>query len=130
MELEGLSVFAGPAFHGFKPALTWRVQSRDAGIFYTGDTGFSDEVAESANGVDLLVAECSFPDDSPADGHLSPRSAGRLARRAQAGKLLRVHLYPVFEEDPSVPAGKEFGGDVSVASDGMVIDVGKDGGRY
>jgi len=122
----GLTFTAGPAFHGGRPALSWRVEHGGTALAYTGDTGPSEELAAFFSGADLLAAECSFPDRCPEEGHLTPRTAGELARSAGVGTLVLVHLYPWFEDDPRIEAAKEFEGDVTVAFDGMVIEA--DGG--
>ncbi|MCK4236119.1 MAG: MBL fold metallo-hydrolase [Candidatus Krumholzibacteria bacterium] len=110
--------------HGDHEALAYRVDRRDASIVYTGDTAFTESLVELAKDTDLLVSECSFPDDRPAEGHLTPSDVGRLASRSRAGRVVLVHLYPVFEgSDPARSVKKHYGGPVIAARDGMTIDL-------
>jgi len=119
-----VSVVAGQADHGGRSALSYRVEHAGASMVYTGDTAYSERVAELARGADLLVTECSFPDDQAVDGHLTPSGAGRLASRAGVKEVLLVHMYPLFgRTDPAALVRKHFDGAVTVARDGMTIDL-------
>src|SRR4030043_254397 len=51
-----------------------------------------------ASDVDLLVLECSFPNDKKVEGHLTPSLAGRIALESRCKKLLLVHFYPVCDQ--------------------------------
>jgi len=100
-------------------SLAYSVRDNDAFLVYTGDTGPSTELAQWAQGCDLMLAECSLPDDRGIDIHLTPTSAGELARTAGAQKLVLTHFYPVFgDSDPGVVATRAFGAAVTVAHDG------------
>jgi ribonuclease BN (tRNA processing enzyme) len=122
--LGSLEVVAGPAEHRGRPALSWRVSAGGEQLVYTGDTSFCDELALFARGARLLVSECSFPDGSAVDGHMTPEAVGRLASIAQVGQVLLVHLYPVFgEADPAAAVRRTFAGAVRIAHDGMIVDL-------
>jgi ribonuclease BN (tRNA processing enzyme) len=100
-------------------SVAYSVRDKDAFLVYTGDTGASAELAEWARGCDLMLAECSLPDDRGIDIHLTPSSAGELAQSAAARKLVLTHFYPVFgDSDPGVVAARVFGAAVEVAHDG------------
>lgn len=117
-------VVADQAIHGGRSALSYRIEHAGASMVYTGDTEYSERVAELARGVDLLVAECSFPDDQPARGHLTPSGVGRLASRARVKAVVLVHMYTLFgRTDPAALVRKHFGGSVTAATDGMTIDL-------
>lgn len=79
-------------------SLAYRIDAREGSVGYTGDTGPSDEVAEFLTGVDLLIAECSLPDDQAIDNHLSPARVARLAGRARPGTLAVTHVYPQLQD--------------------------------
>ncbi len=106
-------------------SLAYAVRAGDVRLVYTGDTGPSDELAAFAAGCDLLVAECSLPDERAVDLHLTPTQAGVLARAADARRLVLTHFYPVFGgTDPARVAAAEYGGDVVAARDGDAFTVG------
>jgi ribonuclease BN (tRNA processing enzyme) len=94
-------------------------------IVYTGDTGPSDELAQWAAGADLLLAECSLPDERAVAGHLTPTSAGRLAGAAAARRLVLTHFYPQVEPvDIRALVAREYAGPVTLAGDGDRFAVG------
>lgn len=102
--------------------LSWRVDA-DAGwsLLYTGDTNEDERVSALGRGVDLFVAECSFPEEEAAPNHLTPASAARLAASAGAKRLLLSHFYP--SNDPQAArerASLGFDGPVEIARDGSV----------
>ena len=89
----GLRVTAAATPHT-EASLAYRLEEDGAALGYTGDTGPSEEVAAFLAGVEVLVAECSVPDDEAFDAHLSPSSLATLAQRAAPGRLVVTHVYP------------------------------------
>jgi len=67
-------------------------------VVYSGDTDFSDNLVSLANGADLLICESAFPDAAKVPGHLSPSTAGEIARRANVGQLVLTHFYPECDQ--------------------------------
>jgi ribonuclease BN (tRNA processing enzyme) len=93
-------------------------------LAYTGDTPENPVVAELARAVDLFVIECSNPDDRAVAGHLTPSSAGRLARDSQCRRVLLTHFYP--DMDPELAragAAHFFTGPIDLACDGSVHEL-------
>ncbi len=94
LNAAGLRLTSVPTLHT-PEALAWRVElPGGASLLYTGDTGPNPDVAELGRGVDLFVAECSFPDGTKAEHHLTPSGAAELARAAGARALVLSHFYP------------------------------------
>jgi ribonuclease BN (tRNA processing enzyme) len=112
-------------------AVSWRVElASGTALAYTGDTGPSPRVAELARGADLLVAECSFPEELAVPNHLTPRGAAQLAAEAGAARLLLTHFYPSL--DPSAAAreaARYYDGPIETARDGSLHALGDDEGR-
>lgn len=106
-------------------SVAYRFTSRDdSSVVISGDTDYSTELAGLAASCDVLICECSYPDDMKVEGHLTPSYAGRMARESGAKKLVLTHLYPpTYTVDLVAQAGKEYDGPVVVAKDGMRIDV-------
>ena len=83
-------------------------------------------LAEFCRGADLLVAECSLPDDRVGDNHLSPSRVARLASRSDPRRLVATHIYPQFRNSADVAsliAASGFGGPIDLAREGLVIDL-------
>ncbi len=115
---------AGIVLEAFKTphtasSLAFGVRDGERRVVYTGDTGPSEALASWASGCDLLLAECSLPEDRAIDIHLTPGQAGELARQASARRLVLTHFYPPVEgTNPAAAAAKVFGGEVAEARDG------------
>jgi ribonuclease BN (tRNA processing enzyme) len=100
-------------------SVAYAVQDGTARLVYTGDTGFDETLADWASGCNLMLAECSLPDDRKIEGHLTPSLAGKLAQRADTRRLVLTHFYPVFGDvDPAALAAVHYAGDVTAARDG------------
>jgi ribonuclease BN (tRNA processing enzyme) len=93
-------------------------------LVYTGDTGPSTALGEWARGCDLLVAECSLPDEMAIPTHLTPERCAELAATAEPGMLVLTHFYPPVES-VDIPAviGERFHGPVALATDGWAIEL-------
>lgn len=64
---------------------------------YTSDTGFTRALGAFARGVDLLVMECSFFKDKPAEKHLELAEAMFLTRLAKPKRVLLTHFYAEWD---------------------------------
>lgn len=105
-------------------SLAVRIESGGGALGYTGDTAFSEELADFFSGADVLISECSFREPREGVPHLSAREAALLASRAGASRLIVTHFY--FEVDE--PALKQeleanFAGELIVGRDGLSLDV-------
>lgn len=106
-------------------SLAFAVRCGDDRLVYTADTGPSSALAGWAAGCDLLLAECSLPDEYAMDIHLTPASVATLARDARARRLVLTHFYPQFgDADPAALVRRTFDGDVTAARDGDRFDIG------
>ena len=106
-------------------SLAWAVTSGTRRLVYTGDTGPSEALGDWAADCDLLVAECSLPDTMAMAIHLTPASAGALAARSRAKRLVLTHLYPPVEGVDILGAvAAVYRGPAVVAGDGDVFETG------
>jgi len=109
-------------------ALSWRVEplgSRAAwSLVYTGDTPEDPRVAKLARGAEVLLAECSFPEEEAVPNHLTPSAAARLARTARVRRLVLTHFYPSLDpEEARARAARIFDGPIELARDGAVFEL-------
>ncbi len=108
------------------PDVGYRVEvpALDRTLVYTGDTEACPELAALARNADLLISECSFPDDGRMEGHLTPTQIGRIAEEAGVKHLLLTHLYPVCDrEDILSSVRKVYSGRVEKAEDLMRVSL-------
>jgi ribonuclease BN (tRNA processing enzyme) len=100
------------------------VQAEGRSLVYSGDTDYCGNIVRLGKEADLLILECSFPEERKKEGHLTPSLAGRIAREAQSKKLLLTHFYPVFQgHDIREECRKEYSGEILLAVDGMKVSV-------
>ena len=108
-------VTAAPVEHA-KPNIGLRVESRTSGrvVAYSCDTEPAESVARLARQADLLVHEAT----GAMPGHSSAVQAAEIAAKAEARRLLLVHLPPGLteadldaarEQHPQVELGEELG---------------------
>jgi ribonuclease BN (tRNA processing enzyme) len=123
LELPGCRVSWAPARH--RPeSVAYRLETGGAAFVYTGDTEYSGSIVELARGAHTLLVECSFPDDSPVPGHLTPSSAARIASAAGVERVVLTHIYPAADElDLVAEVGRGYEGEVIVADDGLKFSV-------
>lgn len=104
-------------------SIAYRIEDGGDSLVYTGDTEYTDSVAELAREAHTLIIECSFPDSSPVPGHLTPQGVARIAREANVGRIVLTHIFPPAEKlDLVSEVGRGFEGEVIVAHDGMRLE--------
>ena len=107
-----------------RESLALRLTAEGKTIVYSADTGYSEELARFARGVDLLILECSFYREKPVQTHLKLDEAMRLAQMAEPRKLLLTHLYPQWDGvDIEAEARTLWPGETIAARDGLRIEL-------
>lgn len=89
--VQGFDVFAEGAKHSVT-ALAYRIEAEGKVLVYSGDTEPSPRVAALAQGADLLIHECSFPEPFDVSNHTTPKRLGRLLKNVQG--VVLTHFYP------------------------------------
>jgi ribonuclease BN (tRNA processing enzyme) len=123
LTLPGLRVSWAPAEH--RPeSIAYRLDGENGSFVYTGDTEYAESVVELAKGAHTLLIECSFPDDAPVPGHLTPGGVASIAREAGVERVVLTHIYPSADAlDLTREVGRGFEGEVLVAEDGLEFNV-------
>ncbi|MFH1478751.1 MAG: MBL fold metallo-hydrolase [Candidatus Omnitrophota bacterium] len=93
-------------------------------LIYSGDVDYCQEIVDLSKDADVLILECSFPDELKMDGHLTPALAGKIAKMSKAKKLILVHMYPICDKyDLIASCRKEFDGEIIVGEDLMQLEI-------
>lgn len=124
-DYHGFTLSSAPTHHT-PNSLAYRVEEKKTGktVVYSGDTGVCREIVDLAQNVDLLVLECSFPDEQGMDGHLTPSQAGRIAALARPKQLVLTHFYPeCLATDIKSQCRNTYQGELLLAEDMMHIPV-------
>jgi ribonuclease BN (tRNA processing enzyme) len=103
-------------------------ESGESGDFTFGADGeASGAIARFANGSEVLLHDCSFPDEVDVDNHPTPTQLGEALAGTDIDRLLLTHLYPHTEgkhgEMVESIERAGFDGEVTVAEDGMTFEV-------
>ena len=102
-----------------------RVQM-DAGQALLGLSA-DDALGQWAAGCDVLLAECSLPEEMAVPTHLTPQRVGALAASARAGRLVLTHFYPPVERaDIRALVSAHYAGPVTLAVDGSTFEIEED----
>ncbi|MBL7085087.1 MAG: MBL fold metallo-hydrolase [Candidatus Omnitrophica bacterium] len=105
-------------------SLGYRVESDGKVMVYSGDTDVCENIVKLGQNADILILDCSFPDEMKVKGHLIPQEAGRIAKACNCKKLVLSHFYPVCENNAiAKQASRTFKGEVIVASDLMSLNL-------
>jgi len=123
-EFDELEVTAGKVQH-IEMSRGFRFTNAEGKmVTFSGDTDYCDEIVELGRRADLLILECSTPDDMKVEKHLTPELCGRIAREAGCKTLLLSHFYPPCEMS-SVLAScqREFSGKIILADDLTTVDL-------
>lgn len=105
-------------------SLGYRVELNGKVVAYSGDTDICENIMRLGQNADVLILDCSFPDEMKVKGHLVAREAAEIARACNCKKLVLSHLYPVCEEgDIKQQAEKYFKGEIIVAYDLLKLSV-------
>jgi len=124
-EIAGLKVESFYAEHGPEDFNCVSLKlSEEKTVFFTGDTDYFEGLAENASGADMIVADCSKPDELKSEGHMTPSECAKVAQKADVETLVLSHLYPEAEEsDIAEKASEIFKGEIIVAEDLMTLEV-------
>ncbi len=99
-------------------------EASGASLVFTSDTGYTDALAEFAQGVDLFIMECSFHRSKPVEQHLELADAMKLAAHAAPRRCLLAHLYPEWDGiDIAVEARRLWDGETIEARDGLRLEI-------
>jgi ribonuclease BN (tRNA processing enzyme) len=126
---DNYRVLSTPVEHGFT-TIAFRIESKEGTVVISGDTRPSNSVIELAKGADLLIHECSVPDDMAKfaqDSHHSTASeVGNVADQAGVKRVLLTHLFPQTkgrESDIVHSVRSRFHGEVILSHDLLKVDV-------
>jgi ribonuclease BN (tRNA processing enzyme) len=113
------------SIHGV-PSIAYRMKTPTSTFVYSGDTEPSEAIKELCHGnVDVLVHECSFPDEfSYVTNHTTPAKLRDLMYESNIERLVLTHLYPhtIGHENTMIETIKEkFKGRVDIGYDLMKI---------
>jgi ribonuclease Z len=128
-QADSYRVLSVPVEHGI-PGIAYRIETGESAVVISGDTRPSKSLIELAKAADLLIHECSFPDDMVELARLTNHSAasevGEVANQAGVKKVVLTHLFPIWkgrEKEMIKSVNGKFGGEVIASHDLLEIKV-------
>jgi ribonuclease BN (tRNA processing enzyme) len=129
IELDPFEVTVNAVTHR-EPSFAFRVgrlRARDgAGLVYSGDCGRADDLLPLVRPGDTLLCEAYFGAEQPVPEaqHLTAAEAARVAREAQARRLVLTHLKDGTDQRAALAAAQGiFEGPVEIARDGLELQI-------
>jgi len=105
--------------------LCFRFRDGGGGVLaYSGDGERGQGLTEAAREADLLIVECSTPDELYTPGHMTPSAVAALCAEARPRRVVLTHLYPPAAAlDLPALVRERYDGRVEKARDGAVYTV-------
>jgi ribonuclease BN (tRNA processing enzyme) len=124
LTFDGITVTPHAVDHD-GPTFAFAFEAAGARLAYTADTRDGSAVRKAVHGCDVLLAECTLPDEYAGTvPHLTAGEAGRLALDSAAGMLILTHLWPSTDHARMLrTAAAAFGGEVHLAEELMTIEI-------
>jgi ribonuclease BN (tRNA processing enzyme) len=123
-DLGGGAVLRHTQVPHLPPTHALRIDAGGRSFCFGADCAPDDALVDLARGCDLLLLECSFGPDPVPEGlpHLNADSAGGLARRAGASRLLLTHCQGGHDRGRALRRAREvFGGPADWAVPGQRV---------
>jgi len=123
-EVAGFEIEGYETRHSL-PCLAYRFGDE---FTFSGDSEAFEALANFADGCDVLVHDCSFPDDVDVANHPTPTQLGEAlaGSGADIGKVFLTHLYPHTEgrhEEMLQSIEAQYDGDVRFADDLRTVEL-------
>lgn len=109
-----------------KHSVTSMAYKVDDSFIYSGDTEPIDEMSDFVDGCDVLVHECSFPDEIDVGNHTKPSGLADVLEGVEVNEVYLTHLYPHVqgnERKMVETIEKKFDGRVLIPQDMETIEV-------
>lgn len=75
-------------------SISYSFKDKSKHFFFSSDTDYNEDLLEIASKADLAIMECSYPDEQPKKGHLTPEKLARFIKKAALKKTVVTHIYP------------------------------------
>lgn len=122
IEFENFTVECCKTEHSDE-SIAYKFTEKEKSLVISGDTDFSVELVEFAQGCEVLMLECSFENSMKVNGHLTPKECGEIARNSGAKKLILTHFYPGSPEIVRLNETKEVFVNTTLAEDLMEVEI-------
>lgn len=103
-------------------SIAYRFTQWAKSIVITWDCDYDETLIDFSKETDILVIECSFPNDMKVAGHVVSQECWEIGKKANVWKLVLTHLYPLKKELRLDEARKIFPNTI-LAEDLLTIEI-------
>jgi ribonuclease BN (tRNA processing enzyme) len=108
--------------------LGYRLEYQGRSVAFSGDAMVSPNLVSLCQDVDLAILDCSFSSHKPGGSHMHAEECGKVAKRANAKKLVLSHFYETADRSNVVAQARRFfSGPIVKGKDLLTLQVG---GKY
>jgi ribonuclease BN (tRNA processing enzyme) len=106
------------------PCLSYRIESEDKILAYSGDSGDCEGLRNTCQNSDLAILEANLGENYY-EGHLNGELSGKIAQESKVKKLILSHIHSsvIKNYHPVEKAKLHFKGEILLAKDGMEIEI-------
>ncbi|MCB0283869.1 MAG: MBL fold metallo-hydrolase [Calditrichae bacterium] len=105
-------------------SISYLLKDGNKKFFYSSDTDFNTDIIAFAAYSDIAVLECSYPDENPKPGHLTPSKLAKIVDLAAIKKTIVTHIYPENDTKDLIQRIKTLSmSDIEIGFDFMQIDL-------
>jgi ribonuclease BN (tRNA processing enzyme) len=125
-EFAGYDIGAMETVHSMY-CLAYRLTADGATLTFSGDSEATADIAAFADGSDVLVHDCSFPDSVDVSNHPTPSQLGAALAGHDYGIVYLSHLYPHTDgnhDEMLASLGEHYDGELQFAPEGQTVGVG------
>lgn len=100
--------------------VAYKIEAEGKSLVYSGDTVPDENLIEFAKHADVLIHECSFPDEQLLGLHTSEKGLAEVAAKVKPKLLVPIHLYPAWdgrEDELKTLLTRTFDGNVIIPKD-------------
>lgn len=123
--LNNMTITAMETRHSME-CLAYRFETDDTSVTISGDTEAFQELIDFASESNILIHDCSFPDDVDVSNHPTPSQLGSVLDGYEFETVYLTHLYPHTDgvhEEMIESIATHYDGTVVFAADGNTISV-------
>jgi len=102
--------------------VAYKFIENEKSMVISGDCDYEEKLIEFCKNTDLLLLECSYPNESKMKGHLIPSECGAIAMESKAKKMIITHLYPI-DKEIRLKQTKEIFKNTILAKDLMEVEI-------
>jgi ribonuclease BN (tRNA processing enzyme) len=124
--LSGVHIHTYLTRHGQRSSIGYRIECNNKVVVIPGDTAVTAQELMAADGADLLIHECSYPDGIDTPDHTTPSALTEALTEKNIKKIVLVHLYQEtyeVQDDVLRKISEGFTGDVCIGKDMDIYEV-------